>query len=166
MSDVALCTCEHESHGDLGPVGDGERLARLVTSPNHFRKSDGRLKPGVFPLSHIQMSGVSLMRVDHMAKDFVVEVSTAIAAQISDQTPSGLLVQSAEAVRSLVDSNSVRSLCVVDDPVLDSHPLPDNPAHALAISSKVRSEEEILEIQSDLYELFAGALVALEDVHA
>ncbi len=164
-SDAQYCACEAESHGDLGPVDDRERLARLVTSPNHFRK-DGGLKPGVFPLSHIRTSGLSLMRVDHMAETVITDISHKIAAQKRGESPSGLLIGTALQLRALKDDAEHRLLCVIDDPVLDAPPFPDNPAHAIAVSAKERSDEEILEIQSTLLELFEGAMVPLGTVHA
>ncbi|WP_049735576.1 hypothetical protein [Rhizobium ecuadorense] len=164
MDGAQYCACEAESHGDLGPVSDDERLARLVTSPNHFRK-DGGLKPGVFPLSHIKSSGLSLMRVDHMQEVAITDISHKIARQKEGESPSGLLIRSALELRSLRDEVEDRLLCVVDDPVLDAPPFPDNPAHAIAVSAKERSDEEILEIQSTLFELFDGAIVSLGMVH-
>lgn len=50
-------------------------------------------------------------------------------------------------------------------PVTNSPPLPDNEAHSIAISSKERSEAEVLEIQSSLYELFSAAFVEIGSVH-
>jgi len=94
-----------------------------------------------------------------MTSSSVSEISHAIAAQLAGQTPSGLLVRSADQVRALRDANDCRALCVIDDPVLDPPPLPDNPAHALAITAINRGDAEILEIQSDLFELFHGATV-------
>lgn len=162
MAEAELCTCESESHGELGPVANAERLARLVTSPNHFRK-DGRLKPGAFPPSHIKASGLSLMRIDLMAEDFIVEVAQKIAKE--GENLKGLLVRTAGDLRSLKDDADDRLLCIVDDPVIGSPPYPDNPAHAIAVSSKERAEDEILEIQSALFELFDGTLIHLGSVH-
>jgi len=165
VGDAQYCACEAESHGDLGPVADVERLARLVTSPNHFRK-DGGLKPGVFPLSHIRSSGLSLMRVDHMSDAAIADISHKIASQKEGESPKGLLVRTAVQLRSLRNDVEERLLCVVDDPVLDTPPFPDNPAHAIAVSAKERSEAEILEIQSTLLELFDGEIVPLRTAQA
>lgn len=165
MGDAQYCACEAESHGDLGPVEDPERLARVVTSPNHFRK-DGGLKPGAFPLSHIKTSGLSLMRVDRMVETVITEISHTIAAQKEGESPKGLLIRTASELRALKDDVDDRLLCVVDDPVLNSPPYPDNPAHAIAVSAKERSHEEILEIQLALLELFEGTMLPLGSVHA
>ncbi|NTI99286.1 hypothetical protein G6L07_03035 [Agrobacterium rhizogenes] len=90
-------------------------MARLVNSPNHYRKN-GKIKPGVFPPSHIAKSGVSLMRVEHMPEEFISEMSNAIASQLSGQTASGLLIRTASDVRGIQDDDGLRALCLLDDP--------------------------------------------------
>jgi hypothetical protein len=164
MANEYTCSCEDEAHGDLGPVVDSERVARLVTSPNHFRK-DGGLKPGAFPLSHIKTSGVSLLRVDLMQESVITEVCVAIANLKPGERPSGVLVRKAIEVRRITDYDGNQAMCVVDDPVKDDPPAPDNEAHAIAISSKARTDEDILEIQSDLLALFDQTLITLGKIH-
>lgn len=160
----ARCTCEQHSHGELGVVEDGERVARVVTSPNHIRK-DGTLKPGTFPKSHIAQSGLSLMRVDHMNVASIETVSEAIAGTKAGETLKGLAMCKAEGLRSITDEGTTdRSLCVVDDPVLDDPSMPDNPAHAIAIKSAEQDEAEILRIQGMLLDLFGG-VTPIASVH-
>lgn len=106
------------------------------------------------------------MRVDRMTPGFVEEISNAIAGQLDGQSAKGLLLCEAGKIRSLRDSDLVQQLCVLEDPVINDPHLPDNLGHALAISSKERTSDEILEIQSDLYDLFGGAITELEAVHA
>ncbi|MEE9925822.1 MAG: hypothetical protein PBV01_21040 [Brucella anthropi] len=160
---VELCTCEGESHGDLGAVQDAERLARIVFSPNHLRKT-GELKPGVFPLSHIKKSGVSLLRVDHLTRDELKERSDETASQLDGQSVHGLLVTRATQIRSLTES-AHRSVCLVDDPVLNDPKLSDNPAHAICISPLERSDDQLQEIQADLLDIFSDVL-SIDDAHA
>lgn len=165
MAVVELCQCEVVSHGALGPVGDTERLARLVTSPNHFRRNGGGLKPGAFPLSHIKDSGVSLLRVDLMSEENITEISRKIAGLKEGEQPKGLLITTAKDLRGLKDEDENRLLCVIDDPVLNSPPAPDNPAHAIAVSSKTRADDEILEIQAVLLRMFDRGITELGAVH-
>ncbi|MEY9560520.1 hypothetical protein [Sinorhizobium fredii] len=153
MADDVICPCENESHGDLGPVADEENVARVIVSPNHFRKGSNALKPSAFPLSHIATSGLSLLRTDCMDSDQAHQLSCAIAGQMQNQTAVGLAKLSTSALRGLRDDEDVRMLCVVDDPVAESESMPANPGHAFAISSISRSDPEILAIQQAIYDL-------------
>lgn len=159
------CSCESESHSELGPVADHERVGRLVTSPRH-RKGNGQLRPGVFPLSHIRESGLSLMRVDKMTEELITKVSTAIACLSEGQTPEGLLVRLAADVRKIKDKNNIRGVCLVDDPVFGEEGVPDNPAHAIAITALPRSDEEAVAIQQELFEIFKDQLKPLGALHS
>lgn len=153
MVDDALCSCENEAHGDLGPVANEETVARVIVSPNHFRKGGNALKPSAFPLSHIAVSGLSLLRTDCMDGEQAHELSRAIAGQMLNQTAVGLAKLHTSELRGLRDDGDVRMLCIVDDPVAESESMPENPGHAFAITSISRSDPEILAIQQAIYDL-------------
>lgn len=165
MAGDVICAGECRDIGEFGRVENRERVGRLVTSPNHFRK-DGSLKPGAFPISHIRASGVSLLRVDKMSEARVTEVCEAIASLKEGETPSGVLLRLVADVRSIKDDHGDQALCVLDDPVRNMPPAPDNEAHAIALSSKDRADEDILEIQSELLSLFDGTERKLGRIHA
>lgn len=164
MEGVVFCSCELEAHGDLGSVEDSERLVRVVFNPNHIRKKDGKLKPGVFPLSHIAKSGLSLMRLEHLTPGELAAHSQNVANSSIGQSVEGLLVGRASQIRGMLDSKSCRLMCVVDDPVLNDPNIPDNIAHAISISSVVRTDDEIQELQADLLEIFSD-IVKVSDAH-
>ncbi|QCL96067.1 hypothetical protein [Agrobacterium tumefaciens] len=159
-----LCTCEEVAHGALGKVANDEKLARVIMSPTHFKKN-GELKPGAFPLSHIRQSGLSLFRTDRMTKEDIVRIAGAIAPP--NQTPHSLAIAVAADIRSIELVEGEQALCVLDDPVLNSPPFPDNPAHAIAISSTDRTSEdcdpEVLELQEALLTKFKAQLRRIPD---
>ena len=159
-----ICSCEHVSHGEFGPVADDEELARVIMSPAHFNKN-GDLKPGAFPLSHIRQSGLSLLRTNKMSKTDIIRIAHAIAP--ANQAPHSLAIAVAGEVRSIELIEGEQALCVLDDPVLDSPPYPDNPAHAIAISSSNRTSEEctpeVLELQEALFNKFKNQLRRIPD---
>jgi hypothetical protein len=160
-----LCSCEEVSHGELGPVADDERLARVVTHPNHFRK-DGSFKPGMFAISDIKGNkkdgGLSLMRADHMNEAELTRQAEAVAGCKVGETIRGIRICKARELRSVADSGGARSLCVKDDPVRDDLVLPDNPAHALSVGSLSHDDPEALRIQGVLVKLF-GPLMSIAD---
>lgn len=159
---VELCSCELESHGNLGSVKDAERLVRVVFNPNHIRKKCGGLKPGVFPLSHIAKSGLSLMRLEHLTPEELAQKSKDVADSAEGQGVAGVLVGKASRIRGMVDSDARRLMCVVDDPVINHPKIPDNIAHAISVSSIERSEDDIQELRADLLDLFSGILSVYE----
>lgn len=161
-ADEQLCACENTSHSDLGPVQNAERLGRVITSPNHVRK-DGSLKPGTFPPSHINAAGLSLIRVDHLHNDALSLVAKAIALTKAGEELKGLALCKAETLRQIRDEqNGARSLCVIDDPVKDAPPAPDNPAHAIAIKSGEQDETEVLRIRGLLIDIFSPPVIVAE----
>lgn len=164
MLDEGRCTCEQVARSELGPIENGERLARVVTSPNHFRK-DGSLKPGTFPLTHILKSGLSLVRVDALQREEMKNISEAITGQKPGEELKGIIVCGTGSLRSISEEGSdQRALCVLDDPITDDNVLPDNPAHAIAISAVVQDETEVLRIQGLLLECFEGP-IPIDDVY-
>lgn len=160
-----VCPCEGHGHGELGPVGDDEVLMRLVVSPRHIAR-DGSVKPSLFPTSHIQSSGLSLMRRDHMNAESAKVQAEAIAAT-ANGAPVGFRMVSAKVLRAEVDKAGARALCVIDDPVIGQEPLPDNPAHAYAIQSRPsegHDHPDVQQIQSRLVKAF-GDVVRVDDVY-
>lgn len=152
------------SHGEFGPINDSERVARVVTYPNHFRK-DGGIKPGLFPPSHIRDGGLSLMRLNMMNEEELSKQAQAVAMSKPGEEPRGVRTCNASALRAIVDDEQGgRSLCVKDDPIKDDKCLPDNPAHAIAIGTRYQDDPEILRIRGELIEVF-GELTAISDIY-
>jgi hypothetical protein len=159
MADDELCSCEKVAHGELGPVQNEERLARIVTDSGRHQGKDGKFKPGLFPIVDIREKGVSLMRADHMNAATMEMHAAAIAGALPNRAASGIAICIAKVIREVVDpDNGKRSLCVVDDPVKDEPPFPDNPAHAIAIRSGDQDQPELLRLQGILVALFGGLL--------
>lgn len=144
-------------------MASGERLARVVTYPNHFRK-DGSLKPGLFPKTHIEASGLSLIRADRIEGEELTRQAAAIAGTREGEEPSGVCVCTAERLRGVIDHEGNRSLCVKDDPMVNDPVLPDNPAHAIAIQALGKDESEALRIQGELVRLFSQ-LTAIDKLY-
>lgn len=158
------CSCEQVAHGDLGPIGDQERLARLIVSPQHINAS-GQVRPGAFPLKHIGTTGLSLLRIDKMSAAEVKEIADGIAATMNGQEVFGLSIAKADQLRSVPDQNpDHRAVCALDDPVKDQAPAPDNPAHAILISTRIRAEDELLELQSVLRRIFSTPIKVADTV--
>lgn len=155
-----LCSCEQVSHGDLGPVDPNERLARVVPS-RHISK-DGGVKTGLFPPSHIKLSGLSLMRMDKMTSEELIFHADVIAQFKTGDVVEGICVCITRLLREIVGDDGRRSLCVVDDPVENDPSLPDNPAHAIAIRSNSQGDDEIMRIRAELIMIFDG-LTSIEE---
>ncbi|MER9107340.1 hypothetical protein NKH95_25790 [Mesorhizobium sp. M0848] len=160
-----LCSCEQAKHGEMGPVVATERIARVVVSPQHFLK-DGSIKPGVFPIGHIEEKGLSLLRVDKMSGGDIHKQATAIAGDPAKQKPAGALVCTADTLRGLQSETAdgtIQALCLLDDPVIGDKQLPDNPAHAFAVRSLGRDRPETLRLQLELVNIF-GSMMAVADI--
>lgn len=164
----SICCNETISHGDLGVVRGEERVARVVTSPNHIRKSDGGLKPGVFPISHLSTKGLSLTRVDKVSRAEFHSIAEEIAGQSRNETIVGALVCRADSVRALKDEDDIQSLCLYDAPIVNRPGLPDNPAHAEALCSRARDKDAdidyFVELQLKLLTVF-DLIKQLDQIH-
>jgi len=142
---------------------DHERLARVATHPNHFRK-DGSIKPGMFPPKHIKETGLSLIRVDHIDEAELRRQAEAVAGCKPGETVRGVRLCSVRDLREIAEPSASRSVCVKDDPIANAMALPDNPAHAVVIRADGQDDPEILRIQGILTDVF-GALMSIEDVY-
>lgn len=149
------CSCEAVAHGELGVIEPNESVARVVCDPRHIMKSDGSVKPGVFPPSHIAKKGLSLMRPKHLTAGGLRMHADAIASHDPKDTAVGVIDCEANAIRSLIEADGTRSVCLFDDPVIDDPVLPDNPAHALLIAAKEIADEDIAEIRTRLLVAFS-----------
>lgn len=160
-----VCACESQSRGEIGPVGNDERVGRVVTHPFHFTKK-GELKPGVFPPSHIAGNGggLSLLRVDKLNTAELNTIASAIAGTKEDAQLRGLLLGQVARLREIVDDEGIRSLCVIDDPIAGDDKMPDNPAHAVAVRSGEQDASEVERIRIELLDLFSD-VTAVADVH-
>ena len=150
------CACETVAHGELGLIEPHEMVARVVCEPRHVLKKDGAIKPGIFPPSHIAKGGLSLMRRNHLSDDELRTHADAIASHDKKDTAVGFIECAAEPIRSLVEVDGTRSVCLCDDPVKDHPVVPDNPAHALLMAAQPMRDEDINEIRLRLLnELFS-----------
>ena len=151
-----LCSCEAVPSGQIGVIGNTERLGRVVCNPRHLRKN-GELKPGLFPITHIQKMALSLMRLDQcdeteakLQADHVAQSGTGKDEAV------GYSIASAGALRDLVDDAGLRLLCVKDDPLVLDRDGVSNPYHALAGSSLFHNDADIVEIKTKLMAAFSG----------
>ena len=149
---VVPCSCEDVSHGNLGVVGDTERLARLLTD-KHFNKSN-TLKPSAFPISHIREAGLSLVRVDKVDSHELEAIAEDIRRLSGAVVNKGALLGSAAAIKKLYYQDT-RAMCVKDDPVLNDAKARDNPAHAISVATRRISEEDAKEIREQLLDIFS-----------
>ena len=149
------CSCEAVALGELGLIQPDELVARVVCDPRHIKKSDGTIKPGVIPPSHVAKKGLSLMRPKHLTADELKMHANAVASHDPKDTAVGVIDCEARKIRALVGEDGARSVCLFDDPVKDDPVLPDNPAHVLLITSREMPAEDIAEIRTRLVtELF------------
>lgn len=152
------CSCELVSHGKLGRIEPVEMVSRVVCDPRHIRKSDGTLKPGIFPPSHIQRSGLSLLRTAHLSPEDLRRHADAVAGHDPKDRAVGTIDCPASKIRAIVDDEGFRWICLYDDPVKNDPKLPDNPAHATLIASREVGEDDVVEIRTRLTLAF-GALI-------
>lgn len=147
------CSCETEARGPHGPVNDNEILYRAVLSPQHFL-ADGRgLKPSLFSFADIKRKGVSLIRLEKIARQDLCIFCDALAAMKEEREWKGGLEFAASVVRALTDKGG-RLMCLLDDPTEATDQLPRNDAHALAIASHSEvTDEDAKEIRNELLEV-------------
>lgn len=150
--DAHPCSCETCSHGNLGPVDGGERLARIL-SPLHFNKM-GRLKPSAFAVSHLKEVGLSLVRVDRIDANEMIAIAQDVLKSSGQDALKGALVGAAQDIRDTLLPDGARALCVKDDPVLDVEGIRDNPAHAISVATRKLADEDVMEIRSQIWEKF------------
>lgn len=148
------CSCEEMSHGNMGPVADEERLARVL-SDLHFDKR-GRLKPSAFAISHLKSSGLSLVRVDRINSEELDAVARDVMKSSPSTEPRGALVGAARLLRDAEFPEGVRALCVKDDPVIDDpNGARDNPAHAISVATHEISDADVMEIRGKIWKQFS-----------
>ena len=159
------CSCEEVGHGDFGPVSSSERLARVLTSPNHIAKDNETFKPSAFPRGHIQRTGISLIRVDRIDVIELRKQADAIAGNRLKEKLLGVGLSNARQLRDAVDLNTGKRLfCVVDDPVMATEQLPENLAHAYLVSAYDVELPVILKLQGILMDFFKP-LIPIEKVY-
>ena len=144
------CSCEDVALSEFGLIQPEELVVRVVCDPRHIKKSDGTIKPGVIPPSHVAKKGLSLMRLGHLSEDDLRRQADAVASHDPKDTAVGVIECEASRIRALTGKDGTRSVCLFDDPVKDDPVLPDNPAHALLIATKDMLEEDIAEIRTRL----------------
>lgn len=150
------CSCENVARGELGLIKPDELVARVVCDPRHISKKDGSIKPGVLPPSHIKERGLSLLRPNYLSEDELKMHADAIASHGEKDTAVGVIECRAGTIRALFEADGSRSVCLFDDPMKDDPVVPDNPAHALLIATKLMPDEDIVEIRTRLLtELFS-----------
>jgi len=141
------CSCEAEARGPFGPVADEEPLYRAAFSPKHLDKK-GRLKPSVFPPSHIANKGLSLVRTQKVENSTLAEFCHALSAMQEGRQWCGGFEFSCAILRSIRDEDG-RLICVFDDPTKAEDGVPANDAHAIAISyDGSMSDEDAMEVRA------------------
>jgi hypothetical protein len=143
----------------FGEVVDGERLARIVTSPNHVGKHG--IKASAIPNGHLRNSGLSLTRLGHLDKSTFDEIANAISATLNGEA-AGVICATSDDLRNFRDESDSAVLCVFDDATKATEKIPENQAHAIAIAGRTLSDEEIIEIKTELMESVFGELVSLD----
>jgi len=152
-----VCSCEKVAHGELGVIEPDESVARVVCNPCHIA-ADGSIKTGVFPPKHIATTGLSLMRLKHLSEQELRKHADDIAAHKPEDVAAGVIGGRVASIRSLVDRDGVRSVCVFDDPVFGEENLRDNPAHALLIAATKSAVDDVAEIRTKLLKQIFGPL--------
>lgn len=145
------CSCEAEARGPYGPVADGEPLYRAAFSPKHLDKK-GRLKPSVFPPSHITSKGLSLVRTQKVEDSALAEFCNALSAMQEGRQWCGGFQFSCSILRNIRDEDG-RLICVFDDPTKAENGVPANDAHAIAVSHDgTMSDEDAMEVRATIVE--------------
>lgn len=153
------CSCEAEARGPHGPVADGEPLYRAAFSPNHLDKK-GRLKPSVFPPSHIANKGLSLVRTQKVENSALAEFCHALSAMQDGRQWCGGFQFSCSILRKIRDEDG-RLICVFDDPTKAENGVPANDAHAIAVSyDGAMSDEDAMEVRATIIENAEQILLA------
>lgn len=148
-----------------GPVGDEEVVSRVVSNPHHIGKSS--IKASVIPNSHISGSGLSVVRMGILPQGKFEEIARAISALIPkvENTPAGVILAKVLDIRSYRDSHERQALEVYDDPLPEEKDkMPENLAHALILQLHEYTEEDIVEIKTELMDSVFSKLVKLEDL--
>jgi hypothetical protein len=144
------CSCESVALSELGLIGPGEIVARILFNPQHI-KADGTVKSGLWSPTDIRKKGVSLVRPEHLSPEALKAQADALAANYhKPRTAEGVIECKAEKVRAIFDDQGERLLCLFDDPVKATEALPANPAHALAITAREVSDADIPQIKTML----------------
>jgi hypothetical protein len=146
---MAFCTCEECARSELGTISDEETVGRLIFNPEHLSKKDQSVKPGAFPLTHIQHKGLSLVRAEKISDQDLKRFATAVASQKQGRTWHGLAMFPSKAVRERTSANGDRIVCLFDDPTEADGEIPENKAHALAIAAQEgMSEDDAREVRA------------------
>lgn len=159
MSFVQDGTCSEEKdvRGKLGPVQDLEILARIVRSPQHIN-AKGEIKPGLFSQSDITKNGVSLTRIDKLEDPYFKAYAIAVAELKNGQKLAGVVKTVASKILNIknkIDGDS-RAFCLIEDPATGVQDVPENEAHAVAISTMpIEAEDEKIRLQVELVKIFS-----------
>lgn len=156
------CSQEHQTLGAFGPIENDELLVRIIKAPQHLAKKTGEVKPSLFTWADIRKNGVSLVRNAKITPQDLLTYARAIAGMRAGESLHGFCSAKARHLREIVVETDVRALCVLEDPVAGIPNLPDNPAHAVAISSVEipdDQEDKVIEIQTKLWKIFGKHLV-------
>ncbi len=160
--------CEEEKHsrGNLGPVENDERLARIVKTPQHIVQKDtgsvkkGTFKLGLFSQTDITTKGVSVTRVNKVEPDWFSKYAKEVATEKGNLFHGTCEAQTVD-IRSILDSSGERAFCVMEDPADAIASIPENSAHAIIIASKeIESDKaEVIKLQLALHEVFSKSVI-------
>lgn len=151
------CSEEKDRRGNLGPVQGAEILARIVRSPEHIN-AKGEIKPGLFSRTDISEKGVSLTRVEKLDSAYFESYAKAVAEMKVGQKLAGIVKTVASnilSIRKNIHSEN-RAFCLIEDPELNIPNVPDNEAHAVAISTlPIEADDEKIRLQLELTKIFS-----------
>jgi hypothetical protein len=151
------CSEENKARGNVGPIEGTETLARIVISPQHFN-AKGEIKPGLFSRTDISKNGVSLTRIEKLEEVYFIRYATAVAELKDGQKLAGIVKTVASKLWSIpgIVGSGGKAFCLIEDPVFDLPNVPDNEAHAVAISTiPIDAEDEKIRLQVELAKIFS-----------
>ena len=144
--DTGACPKENVSHGEHGVIKDAEFLARIVL--REMVGEDRLLTKKALKMEDFRnKDGWSFVRKDFAEmKVLLAQRANSRRRQLSDY---GYALVKTSDIRSMLDDEQKREICVIDDP------LPDSSAHALGQKSRPNiSKGDVDEIRKKLLELF------------
>lgn len=143
------CSCEKQSLSNDSPglIDNKENIARMVCTPMHVHSKRPELKSSFF--SHVASYGASAQRLEHATDHELASCVTNLIRGGDDRVWLGLVVASAEAIRSLsLGQHGKQSFCVADAA------LNDNPAHAEIHCAYRIPEADEIEYRRELMKAF------------
>ena len=122
------CPEEQVAQSDsAGPIGDSEKLARLISREDYVSVYDRKLTAAAFQIKDLvepERKGISLIRLDKVETD-KNKILLALRNEAYEKNITVVGVAFARSIRNVQDHNGCRAFCLVDDayPGFESHAL-------------------------------------------